>query len=309
MNTNNSKTIPKLSIGLPVYNGEEFLEKKLESILSQTFYDYELIISDNNSTDSTNKICEQFLKKDSRIKYYRQKQNMGVNWNFNFVLTEAIAPFFLWIGVNDEISNKFLEKNMNILENDQKIVGSISKIKPLEDSGNKSKENKIDTFVQKIIKKSRSIKTIDSLPIFGTYEEKIRFYLKNSTCQLIYGIFRTNELKQSIVQNSFIGNDWATMINILKFGNFHIVKEDIMYEHLDGLSSKGITSISKLYGHENLNLIFPWYQFTKWYLDNFKIKYFLKNLDYFTQLNLEGMVSLFLDNLQIFFNKITKNNE
>ena len=63
MNTNNSKINPKLSIGLPVYNGEEFLEKKLESILSQTFSDYELIISDNNSTGSTNKICEQFLKK------------------------------------------------------------------------------------------------------------------------------------------------------------------------------------------------------------------------------------------------------
>ena len=309
MNTNNSKINPKLSIGLPVYNGEEFLEKKLESILSQTFSDYELIISDNNSTDSTNKICEQFLKKDKRIKYFRQKQNMGANWNFNFVLSEAIAPFFLWVGVNDKISNKFLEKNMNILENDQKIVGSISKIKPLKIFGNKSKETKIDSFFQKIIKKSRSIKTIDSLPIFGTYEEKIRFYLKNSTCQLIYGIFRIDKLKESIVQNSFIGNDWATMIKILKFGNFHIVEEDIMYEHLEGLSSKGITSISKLYGHKNLNLIFPWYQFTKWYLNNFKIKHFLKNLDYFTQLNLEGVVSLFLDKLQIFFSKNSKNSE
>jgi glycosyltransferase involved in cell wall biosynthesis len=309
MNTNNSKINPKLSIGLPVYNGEEFLEKKLESILSQTFSDYELIISDNNSTDSTNKICEQFLKKDKRIKYFQQKQNMGANWNFNFVLSEAIAPFFLWVGVNDKISNKFLEKNMNILENDQKIVGSISKIKPLKNFGNKSKETKIDSFFQKIIKKSRSIKTIDSLPIFGTYEEKIRFYLKNSTCQLIYGVFRTNELKESVVQNSFIGNDWATMIKILKFGNFHIVEEDIMYEHLEGLSSKGITNISKLYGHKNLNLIFPWYQFTKWYLNNFKIKYFLKNLDYFTQLNLEGVVSLFLDKLQIFFSKNSKNSE
>jgi len=306
MDSNNSKKNPKLSIGLPVYNGEEFLEKKIESILSQTFSDYELIISDNNSTDSTNKICEQFLNKDKRIKYFRQKQNMGANWNFNFVLSEANAPFFLWVGVNDKISEKFLEKNMNVLESDQSIVGSISKVKPLENIKNLPTENNVDLFFQKIIKKSRSLKTIDSLPIFGTYEDKVRFYLKNSTCQLIYGIFRTNELKESIVKNSFIGNDWATMIKILKFGNFHIVEEDIMYEHMEGLSSKGILSISKLYGHKNLDLIFPWYQFTKWYLNNFKIKYFLKNLDYFAQLNLEGVFSLSIDKLQNFFNKILK---
>jgi len=200
MSINNSKTNPKLSIGLSVYNGEEFLEKKIESILSQTFADYELIISDNDSTDSTNRICEHFLKKDKRIKYFRQKQNMGANWNFNFVLSEAIAPFFLWAGVNDKISDKFLEKNMSVLENNQKIIGSISKIIPLENMKNSSKEKNIDSFFQKIIRKSRSLKTIDSVPIFGTYEEKVRFYLKNSTCQLIYGIFRTNELKESIVK-------------------------------------------------------------------------------------------------------------
>jgi len=99
------------------------------------------------------------------------------------------------------------------------------------------------------------------------------------------------------------------MIKILKFGNFHIVEDDIMYEHTEGLSSKGITSISKLYGHKNLDLVFPWYQFTKWYLNNFKIKQFIKNLDYFIQLNLEGILSLSLDKLQIFLNKISKNSE
>ncbi len=309
MNTNDSKKNPKLSIGLPVYNGEVFLEEKIDSILSQSFSDYELIISNNNSNDSTNKICEKYLKQDIRIKYFQQKENMGANWNFNFVLNESIAPYFLWVGVNDKISDKFLEKNMNVLEKNEKIVGSISKIKPLDNVKNASDKNNIDSVFKKLIKKLRSLKTIDSFPIFGSYEEKVRFYLKNSTCQLIYGIFRTNELKESIVKNSFIGNDWATMINILKFGDFHIVEEDIMYEHTDGLSSTGITNISKLYGHKNLDLVFPWYQFTKWYLNNFKIKYFLKNLDYFIQLNLEGMLSLFLDKSESFLKRISKNSE
>ena len=308
MNSNNSESNPKISIGLPVYNGEEFLEQKLDSLLSQSFSDFELIISDNASTDSTNEICKKYIKKDFRIKHFQQKQNMGANWNFNFVLKKATSPFFLWVGVNDKISQEFLEKNFMILKNNEKIVGSISKIKPLSNSKNFSSEKNIDSYFKRLINNLRSLKTIDSFPISGKYENKIRFYLRNSTCQLIYGIFRTDELKKSIVKESFIGNDWATMLNILKFGDFYIVEDDVMYEHIEGLSSTGIINISKLYGHKSWGKIFPWYPFTKWYLKNFKRSYFFKNLDYFIQLNLEGMLSLFLDNLRILLNKISKKN-
>ena len=85
----NSNHKPKVSVGVPVYNGGKFISNRLESILSQTQRDIEVIISDNASTDSTQAICEECSKKDKRIRYIRQKKNMGPQWNFNFVLKEA----------------------------------------------------------------------------------------------------------------------------------------------------------------------------------------------------------------------------
>ena len=66
---------PEISIGLPIYNSEKFIRKRLENILSQTFNDFELIISDNASTDDSVKICKEFMEKDSRIKLYVQDEN------------------------------------------------------------------------------------------------------------------------------------------------------------------------------------------------------------------------------------------
>ena len=72
----------KISIGLPVYNGEAFIDLTLDSILSQSFEDFELIISDNASTDTTEKICREYAAKDKRVKYIRQKENLGGVYNF-----------------------------------------------------------------------------------------------------------------------------------------------------------------------------------------------------------------------------------
>ena len=79
----------KLSIGMPVYNGELFIERAIESILAQTFTDFELIISDNASTDSTQEICQNFSKKDDRIRIFKQEKNIGVHRNFYFLLSQA----------------------------------------------------------------------------------------------------------------------------------------------------------------------------------------------------------------------------
>ena len=157
----NSEYNFKISIGLPVYNGEYFLEKKLNSLLSQTFSDFELIISDNASTDSTSEICKKFVEKDNRIKYYRQDQNMGANWNFNFVLQKACSPYFIWVGVNDEVSKYFLEKNYKVLDAESNVVGSISKIK-VKDIQNISHNKSTDDFFTKLIKNWRSLKSIGS---------------------------------------------------------------------------------------------------------------------------------------------------
>ena len=80
---------PRVSIGLPVYNGENYVTEAIGSLLAQTFTDFELIISDNGSTDSTPEICRDFAKRDSRVRYFRHEVNQGAAWNFNRTLELA----------------------------------------------------------------------------------------------------------------------------------------------------------------------------------------------------------------------------
>jgi glycosyltransferase involved in cell wall biosynthesis len=92
---------PKVSIGMPVYNGEPFIREALDSLLAQTFTDFELIISDNASTDGTEAICREYTKKDRRVRYMRQPENMGAVVNFQFVLDEAEGEYFMWAAADD----------------------------------------------------------------------------------------------------------------------------------------------------------------------------------------------------------------
>jgi len=120
--------MPKVTIGLPVFNGEKYVQNALTSLLSQTFSDFELIISDNASTDSTQMICEEFANKDKRIKYFRQKNNIGIFHNYKFVLKQASCDYFQWAAADDLWNPEFLEKNICILENDDTLIGSIGAV-------------------------------------------------------------------------------------------------------------------------------------------------------------------------------------
>ena len=99
---------PRVSIGLPVYNGENFLEFALDSILGQTFQDFELIISDNASTDATESICRRYAAKDSRIRYYRNPNNQGAAQNYNRVFALARGEYFKWAAHDDVCKPNYL---------------------------------------------------------------------------------------------------------------------------------------------------------------------------------------------------------
>lgn len=100
--------MPEISIGLPVYNGGQHLRSAIDSILKQTFSDFELIISDNASTDETEPTCRELASRDNRIKYFRQSENIGVANNFRFVFEQATAPLFKWMAHDDWIDGDWL---------------------------------------------------------------------------------------------------------------------------------------------------------------------------------------------------------
>lgn len=115
---------PSVSIGLAVYNGMPLLQRALASLLGQSFRDFELIISDNASTDDTRTVCEALASRDSRIRYLRQPLNLGAIRNFDFLLRQARAPCFMWAAHDDEWDQHYVEYLKAKLDSDPTCVGA-----------------------------------------------------------------------------------------------------------------------------------------------------------------------------------------
>lgn len=127
------RTQPLISIGLPVFNGEKHIHEAIDSLLTQTSAEFELIISDNASTDSTPDICQEYARLDSRIRYVRQPKNIGARANFIFVLHEAHSKYFMWAATDDYWSPDFLGSLWTALENDPTAIGAFCPYQLMEE--------------------------------------------------------------------------------------------------------------------------------------------------------------------------------
>ena len=123
--TGAAPNMPRVSLGLPVYNGENYLGEAIDCLLAQTFKDFELIISDNASTDATQQICEDYAAKDSRIRYFRQPENMGAAANYDFAFHQAQANYFRWCTHDDLVGKDFLEACVAHLDAHPEAVGAL----------------------------------------------------------------------------------------------------------------------------------------------------------------------------------------
>ena len=112
----------KIAIGMPVYNGENFLSAAIESILAQTCGDFDLVISDNASTDDTEEICQAYVRKDSRIRYIRQSTNVGAANNYNVLFRMSDSRYFKWAAHDDVLAPGFLEACVRVLDRDGSVV-------------------------------------------------------------------------------------------------------------------------------------------------------------------------------------------
>ncbi len=120
--------LPLVSIGTPVYNGEDFIRQAIESVISQDYPNIEMVISDNASTDSTQSICEGYAMKYPQIKYYRQPTNLGMNANFNASLELAQGDFFCWLSHDDFLAPNYISKCINVLDLHPQAIACCSEI-------------------------------------------------------------------------------------------------------------------------------------------------------------------------------------
>ena len=124
--------MPDVTIGMPVYNGEAYIEEAFSSLLRQTFSNFELLISDDGSTDRTPEIGDDVAGGDERIRVFQQAPHLGMMANFRFVLDRARAPLFMWAAQDDLWDPRFIEATKALLDADMSAIGAISAIQVVE---------------------------------------------------------------------------------------------------------------------------------------------------------------------------------
>lgn len=285
MDQGKSEAPPTVSIGMPVYNGERFVRQAMDSLLAQTFTDFELIISDNASTDATTSICQGYAIGDRRIRYIRQPENRGAVFNFGFVLQEARSQYFMWAAADDFWYPEFIEANYRVLSQDPHLVSSISK-------------------ARLAILNGRSPKLAGTYPISGEYLARLRQYLSvPGANSRFYGLFKREQLLRAyngvyMFSDSLYGFDWAVIINLLKYGSFYEVDKVMMEKRFYGDSSEELQS-EKLMIDEirklNLkwpNTFFPLFDFTRWLWLNTSRLDFLRCIDLIIMLHVRHELRL-----------------
>lgn len=206
-------TTPKVSIGMPVYNGEPFIKEALDSLLTQTFTDFELIISDNASTDGTEAICREYAAKDKRIRYIRQTENRGATANFQFVLDEAVGEYFMWAAHDDRWTKDYLLNATNTLTDK-----SISFCFPT------FKLRSIHLHLTKYFDNCKIFKFIESMDRRERVLSFMALHHHSHKCNIVYSLFRTDFLR-SAHQMQSINNDGALGAVILGLGRGKMVKD------------------------------------------------------------------------------------
>jgi len=165
-----------------VFNGEKHIVLAIDAILAQTFEDFELIISDNASTDGTAAICRGYAARDARIRYIRQVENCGAISNFGFVLKEASAPLFMWFAADDACSADLLALLVQCHQNDPGVVLSASDVTNIDIDG----RNVGITYLDKI-----------RPGVGGDWRRQRALFFRNPTSSIffaIYGLYRRTEL-------------------------------------------------------------------------------------------------------------------
>jgi glycosyltransferase involved in cell wall biosynthesis len=111
-----------VTIGVPVYNGARYLRQCVDSLLSQTFGDFVLLISDNASTDGTREIAESYVKLDARVRYYRHSSNVGMYGNYEHLMRSADTRYLKIANADDFWAPTMIADAVSRLESDASIA-------------------------------------------------------------------------------------------------------------------------------------------------------------------------------------------
>jgi glycosyltransferase involved in cell wall biosynthesis len=205
---------PRVSIGLPVYNGDQFLAEAIDTLLAQTYRDFELIVSDNASTDGTEAICRDRAARDPRIRYERSDTNRGAMWNFNRVVELARGEYFKWAAHDDKHEPTYVERCVEILDRNPDVVLVCTKLVDIDDHG---------------------VRTEVDVPHlrWDSARPNVRFRAlanPHHRCESVFGVMRTASLRKTMLLSDYAGCDRVLLAQIALMGRFYEVTE-VLFLH------------------------------------------------------------------------------
>jgi glycosyltransferase involved in cell wall biosynthesis len=220
-----------LSIGLPVYNGEDYLAESLEALLGQTFEDFELIISDNASTDGTPDICHRYANQDSRIRYIRQPQNIGLSPNHNFVVNEARGELFKWAAADDLYGRDLFQCCVQALDDRPDVVLAHAWEAAIDAKGTvtQSLDYPLATDSPRAPDRFRSI-LFGSSGLFESDDPDVDELIRLDNRGILracdeYGVIRLEVLRRVAPLGSYHHSDRILVCELALHGRFHITPQ------------------------------------------------------------------------------------
>ena len=209
-----SDRTPTVSVGLPIYNGERYLESALRSLLAQTFEDFELVISDNASTDRTEEICRDFLATDPRVRYHRNHKNIGGSPNHNRVRELSRGRYFMWASDDDLRAPTYLERCLDILEENPNLVICYTKTQRIDEHG-----QGIPSYVETDL-------DVGALSPAIRFAEVIQL---GHILEPILGLIRSSALSRTRPEGSFADSDRVLLAELACLGPFYRISETLFF--------------------------------------------------------------------------------
>ncbi len=215
---------PMVTIGMPVYNAGKRIEQSIEDLLGQTFADFELIISDNASSDETGRICQTLAKQDDRIRYIRQGTNIGINENYNTVFRLARCKYFKWASANDRCHEQLVAKCVEVLEHHPDVVLCFPRTRIIDSQDKVIQDCTEDLHLMDEDAPSRFVKLLDRMALNNTQN----------------GVFRSDVLKFVLPMAPNLGSDLSMIGALTLHGKFYEHPEFMFHRRIDEDSHTGL---------------------------------------------------------------------
>ena len=196
--------MPHVSIGMPVYNGEPFLEETLDAILAQTFKDFEVVISDNASTDETQAICYDYMAKDTRIRYVRNEINLGAAKNYNRVFELDAGDYFKWAAADDLFTPDYLASCVAVLDTQPDVILCYPKTIIIDEHGHQLGPYDDDLDLRHPSGRERFRQAITRM----------------QECNAVFGVIRSNVLGRTALIGNYLASDNVLLAELALMGQF-----------------------------------------------------------------------------------------